>query len=143
MSDVLKELYAHQLKGIMFHSDLMQVYKLFGDFDDMAKLHYHQVIEETRNHSKLVLEMIDKTKKVMVPSELKNESIEIEDRPPSRLKRCELHKGMLQSWEAWEEKTINMYDNAISEYPDCKLLKIFRKDTEKELKIIKYKLGHI
>ena len=85
MSDVLKELYTHQLKGIMFHSDLMQVYKLFGDFDDMAKLHYYQVIEETRNHSKLVLEMIDKTKKIMVPSELKNESIEIEDRPPSRL----------------------------------------------------------
>ena len=50
---------------------------------------------------------------------------------------------IFQTWEAWEEKTINMYDNAISEYPDCKLLKIFRKDTEKELKIIRYKLGHI
>lgn len=143
MSDTLKKLYTHQLKGIMFHFNLMQVYKLFGDFNDMAKTHYCRAVEETKGHSKLVLEMIDRTKELVIPSELKNESIEIEERPPSKLKRCELHKGMLQTWEAWEEETIKLYDNVINEYPDCKLLKVLRKDTENELKFIRYRLGHI
>lgn len=141
MSDILKELYTQQIKNINFHSVAMQTYQLFGDFNKMKKIHRKKLGEEINNYFALLLDMTDRTRQLVNIPDIKFPAMEITERPPSRLKRIELHKSMLLSWEEWEESVLSLYSKAVEKYPHCVLLKSLVRDTENELKFIRKMLG--
>lgn len=141
MSEILKELYIQQIKNINYHFVAMQTYKLFGDFNKMKKIHRKKLSEEINNYFALLLDMTDRTRQLVSIPDMKLPAIEITERPPSRLKRMELHKTMLQSWEEWEESVLSLYTKAAEEYPRCTLLKSLVRDTKNELKFICKMLG--
>lgn len=141
MNTVLQELYTQQVKNINEHFIAMQTYDLFGDFELMKKTHRKQLDEEIGNTLDLCLVMLERTREVIDILDIKKPTMLVTERPPSKLKRMELHKTMLQSWEQWEEAIIPLYENAIKEYPDCKLLKTLKRKAESEVKYIQKLLG--
>lgn len=141
MSEILKELYEQQIKNINFHFVAMQTYQLFGDFNKMKKIHRKKLGQEIDNYFTLVLDMVDRTKQIAAPVDVKFPDMEITERPPSKLKRIEAHKAMLESWKAWEEKALDLYIKAIEEYPLYKKFKSLKRDTENELQFIQKLLG--
>lgn len=121
------EILAHQLKGIMFHSDAYAVCCLNG-YKRLKRSHCMQVQEETMTFMHTRCKAIEATKE-MADIQKPEQIVVPHDASPN---------AILRMWHEWETDTAHMYAKAVEAEPDCALWKELHKSAVAELTRISY-----
>lgn len=130
------EILAHQLEGIMFHSDMVLLYTLLGD-KKMCRKHYKQLFEELGTHEHTAKSMIRRYGRIIEPAP--TERIEVYTSPtaPTTVEEvAELKHNAMKKWAEWEEETESLYMEMCMLQPHVEIWTKLLKDVKIEIKEI-------
>lgn len=130
------EVLAHQLEGIMFHSDMVLLYTLLGD-KKMCRKHYRQLFEELKTHELTAKNMVMRYGHIIEP--LPTERIEVYNSftaPTTPEEVAELKRMSMKKWLEWEEETEELYTEMLMLQPHVEIWTELLKDVKTEIKEI-------
>lgn len=120
VEEIFSDITAHQIKGLMVHSQLADYYRFLG-LNKYADCHEHHYKDESCMWRKISDYYIEHFNKLIVEKEIDNPNIIPKDwfsvtrqDVDSNTKRRAVESG-LQEWVKWETATKKLYENAFSE----------------------------
>lgn len=136
---IAQEVLNHQLNGIMFHSDMVDLF-ITLDIPKLERIQESQLIEESKNHVRTKQIIFKNTGKLICAkaSERQEVTFHIAETQEEKLT---IVKQAIQKWRAWEYQTMVLYVNACEKEPECKLWCELKRAVEKEIHNIDKMLG--
>lgn len=125
----------HQVEGIMFHSDMVDLFTAMGD-KRLKRRHEKQVLEETCALLKTKACLYGELGTVLVPvvtAQPRGAAVKSVDDTTA----IEWSGKALATWLTWEHDTKALYEEAAKEDSACKLWHVLLADVNKEISCIK------
>ena len=120
VEQIFSDISAHQIKGLMVHSQLADYYKFLG-LGKYADCHEHHYKDESNSWRSLSLYYIEHFNRLVPEQEISNPNIIPADwfkatrqEVDIPTKRRAVEKG-LQAWVDWETETKRLYEEAFAE----------------------------
>ena len=119
------DVFAHQLKGIMFHADAYGI-SLLHSYRKLAKAHCHHAKMEMNNFMSARCKSIEQLGEIIdIPA------VKRIDVPHNATE-----KELAEMWLAWESEAAEMYAKAVAAEPSCKWWAELHRDVSDEIKYI-------
>ena len=129
-----KEVLAHQLEGVMFHSDMVLLYTLL-DCKKMCEVHFKQLVLEMKAHTCTAKDMIKRYGRIIEAKPAERIIVYNSDVAPSSEEEKEkLKEKAFNAWHEWEVETQKLYENMVMAQPHVDMWKKLHKDVTMELK---------
>lgn len=120
--DAVAKVLAHQLEGLMLHSDLATMYAALGD-KMKCKFHKCQAMDEMKMHLYTATEMASHFGEAVEPARVQR--IVVSAVPvTSSMTDAEIKDVMAKAWEVWknwEIESLEMYQNLAQADPNSRL----------------------
>ena len=139
-----QEILNHQLDGIMFHSDMVDL-AIALKKTRMARQQKRQLLEEMQSHIRTKELIYTATGELLQANPAGNKKILPsipKTMPDSELACRPIVKESLDAWKRWELSTVELYECAAKE-DTCKWWKIMLRAARSELEKVTKELRHI
>ena len=112
-----REVLAHQLEGVMFHSDMVLMYTLLG-CKKMCEVHWHQLFEEMKTHTCTAKDMVKRYGRIIEAKPTEKIEVYTSDTLPDSKEGIEKLKSLaMKEWHEWELETQKLYEKMVMMQP--------------------------
>ena len=113
---------AHQLEGLMLHTDFATMYAALGD-KTQCKFHKCQAIDEMKAHLYTATEMAAHFGEAIEPARIQRVAVTAvpvtSDMTEEEIK--DTREKAHEVWKNWETESLEMYQNLVQTFPDSRL----------------------
>ena len=136
--DAVAKVLAHQLEGLMLHSDLATMYAVLGD-KTQCKFHKCQAIDEMKAHLYTATEAATHFGEAIEPAKIQRITISVvpvaSDMTEEEIQ--EAKEKAHEIWKNWEDESLEMYQNLAQENPNSRIWPRLASNIETEIRHLK------
>ncbi len=129
---------AHQLEGLMLHTDFATMYAALGD-KTQCKFHKCQAIDEMKAHLYTATEAATHFGEAIEPAKIQRIAVSVvpvtNDMTEEEIQ--EVEEKAREIWKNWEDESLEMYQNLAQKNPNSRLWPRLASNVETEIRNLK------